>query len=377
MLNPTNLTHEFPITETHTYLNTAAQGPWPTRTTRAMQQMAERAQRPGLDNSQSGTSISNEARERLARLLRIDNDELVFTSSTSHGLNICTHGIDWQAGDNIVVPAREFPSVQYALVHLPALGVDIRTVNWEGSGPTVEQIMAQVNARTRAVICSAIAWDTGYRMDLENLGQRCAEAGCLLIVDGIHAVGSEPLDLHALRVSAFAFHGYKWLMAGFGLGGLYVSPDALNQIQPVFVGPLGVAADVMGAQIPPQWKAGAQRYATGNNNFTGAAAVNASLTLIEEVGIDNICASNHALADQLTEGLRQRLPNGRILRSAHPSNQSAIVVFSTGDAQGDAALVDALAAKNIVVALRPQGIRVSPHLFNTSKDIEALLSALP
>jgi selenocysteine lyase/cysteine desulfurase len=341
--------------------------------------LAARAQTPGDDRSQSGSAIVAEARGRLAKLLHVQPADLAFVPNTTHGLNICTHGMAWREGDNVVVPEREFPSVQYALAHLPKLGVEVRCVEWQDCGPTVEQMMAQVDGRTRAVIGSAIAWDTGYRMDLETLGERCAQTGCLLIVDGIHAVGAEPLHLRTLRVSAFAFHGYKWLMSGFGLGALYVSPDALNHIQPSFVGPLGVAADVshgVGVQAPLHWHEGAQRFATGNENVTGAAALNASLSLIEEVGDEHIQAHNHALADLLADGLKHHLPHCHLLRSSEPRHQSAIVVFSLGDAKADAALVDKLAAQSIIVAHRPRGIRVSPHLFNSVEDIDVLLAAL-
>ena len=145
-----------------------------------MQQWAARAQIPGTDSSQSGSAIVNETRERLARLLHVQPADLVFGPNTTYGLNVCTHGIDWREGDNLVVPDHEFPSVQYSLAHLPKRGAEVRRVAWQDCGPTVDQIMAHVDGRTRAVICSAIAWDTGYRMNLEVLGSRCAKAGCLL-----------------------------------------------------------------------------------------------------------------------------------------------------------------------------------------------------
>jgi cysteine desulfurase / selenocysteine lyase len=371
-----DLASEFPITRTHTYLNTAAQGPWPNRTADAVRAFVERAQAPGTTLANNGNALEDHARAGLAALLGIEPHDLVFGPNTSHGLNLCTHGIDWRSGDNVVVPDTEFPSVQYALAHVPALGVEVRRVAFTGGGPSTQQIIARIDARTRAVICSAITWDTGYRADLEALGAYCAQRGCLLIVDGIHAVAAEVLDLRALRVSAFAFHGYKWLMAGFGLGVLYVAPDALNQIQPRFVGPLGVDSDVMTTQLPPTWRTGAQRFATGNGNFSAAAALSASLTLIASIGVAQICAHNHALADLLTAGIKQRLPNAHVLRSDDARHQSAIVVFSMGSTQADAALVAELAARNVIVALRPQGIRVSPHLFNSARDIETLLAAL-
>jgi selenocysteine lyase/cysteine desulfurase len=236
--------------------------------------------------------------------------------------------------------------------------------------------MAEVNNRTRAVICSAISWDTGYRMDLETLGARCARAGCLLFVDGIHAVGAENLNLNILGVSGMSFHSYKWLCAGFGIGGLYVSPQAVDQIRPTFVGPQGVDGDLTAYQNNPQWRKGAQRFSAGTGNAIGATALNASLSLLEEVGVNAICQNNHMLATALADGIKQALPQARLLRSPNHVNQSAIVVFTTGSHANDAMLVAKLESNGVVVAHRPQGIRVSPHFFNTLQDIEKFLAAL-
>lgn len=368
-----NFASEFPITQNCTYLNTAAQGPWPTRTVRAVQEIAAQHQFIGPDSGGDEAAIFGKTRQQLGRLLNVQPDQIVFGPNTTYGLNVCTHGIDWRAGDNIVLPEREFPSVQAALAHLPALGVEVRVAAWQGAGVTVNEIMARVDGRTRAVICSAIAWNTGYRIDLEGLGRRCAEVGVLLIVDGIHSVGAECLDLQAMRVSALSFHGYKWLLAGFGIGGLYVSPDALNHIRPTFVGPQAVAG---GSFFEPMWKPNAQRYAAGGGNKIGITALNSALSLIEEMGIAAIRAANHGLANALHAGLKRHLPDARVLRSDDPQHQSCIVVFTSGSPEGDSAILDKLNAQNILVAQRPAGIRVSPHLFNTEGDIERLLAAL-
>ena len=68
--------------------------------------MAARSQIPGTDRSQSGSAIVNEARQRLARLLHVQPADLVFGPNTTYGLNICMHGLNWRAGDNVVVPKR-------------------------------------------------------------------------------------------------------------------------------------------------------------------------------------------------------------------------------------------------------------------------------
>ena len=367
---------EFPIARETTYLNTATQGPLPNCAVRAVEQTASLAQFPSGDRARNAASPETLARERLARLIGARAEEIVFSGNTSHGLNICAQGIDWQAGDNVVVPAREFPSLMVVWFHLRQRGVEVRCAPWTGAGPTVEDIMSLVDERTRAVSCSAVKWDTGYRMDLEELGRRCAQKGCLLIVDAIQAVGALRLDVRAARISALATHGYKWLMAGFGIGALYVAPEALEQIRPVFAGHASVAGDEMAFDERFRWKPGAAGYAVGGSNRLGQSALAASLSLIKEIGINTIEEQNLALTEQLCTGL-ERNRNVRLVSSLEPAHRSAIVTFTLGDAQRDAALVEALEKQGIIVALRPLGVRVSPHFYNTESEIARLLDALP
>lgn len=245
-----------------------------------------------------------------------------------------------------------------------------------GAGPTVDEIMGAVDARTRAVSCSVIKWDTGYRVDIEELGRRCAAHGCLLIVDAIQAVGAQRLDVRAARVSALATHGYKWLLAGFGLGALYFAPEAIEQIRPTFVGVQSVIGDgnSFGGQL--NWRAGAGRYEVGGGNRIGQAALAASLSLIEEVGINTIEEQGRTLSEILYAGL-QRKPDVRIMSSPDAAHRSALIVFTLGDPQHDAAFVKQLEAQGIIVALRPLGVRVSPNFYNCEVEITRLLDALP
>lgn len=368
---------EFPIFREYTYLNTASQGPWPERTVRAVEEVAALARFPNTARARARPSPEPIARERLARIIGADPADVVFTPNTTTGLNICAQGIGWRPGDNVVVPAREFPSLAYTWFALTARGVEVRFVPVEGAGPSVDDIMARVDGRTRAVSCSAITWDTGYRADLEELGRRCAEAGALLILDGVQAVGARELDVRALRIAALATHGYKWTLAGFGVGALYVAPWALDQIRPTFIGSQAIAgdADTFEGHLTPQ--AGAARYRAGGANWTGLAALAASLGLLEEIGIAAIEARGRALAETLHAGLLARGDAVRVVSSPDPARRSAIIAFTLGDRERDAALVARLEEGGIIVALRPLGVRASPHFYNSEADIARLLDALP
>jgi selenocysteine lyase/cysteine desulfurase len=367
---------EFPILHEHTYLNAASQGPLPTRTARAIGEVATTAQFPHSDRARALPNPEPIVRERLARLIGADPGDFVFTSNTTHGMNICAQGIAWRPGDNVVVPAHEFPSLAYAWSHLRQRGVEVRFVPFAEAGPTADEIMARVDGRTRAVACSAITWNTGWLADLETLGGRCAAQGVLLIVDGIQAVGARRLDVKAARVSALAMHGYKWLLAGFGQGALYVAPEAVDRINPTFIGEQAVTGDSDAAEGRLTWKSGPARYVAGGLNRIGLTAYASSLGLLEEVGIDAIEERNRGLAEQLYAALRQR-PGLRVVSSADPARRSQVIVFTVGDRDRDAALVEQLEAQGIIVALRPMGIRVSPHFYNTEAEIARLLDALP
>jgi cysteine desulfurase / selenocysteine lyase len=367
---------EFPIVKEVTYLNGASQGPWPTRTVQAVQEVAAVCQLPHTARAAEQPPYEQIARERLARLMGADAGDIAFTSNTTHGMNIAVQGIAWREGDNIVVPQREFPALSYTMYNLKERGVDVRFIPYAGAGPSVDELMAHVDSRTRAVACSAIMWDTGYRADLESLGRRCADAGCLLIVDGIQWVGARPLDVKALRVSTFATHGYKWLLSGFGIAALYVAPEAVDRIAPTFVGISSVASGGDGFEGHLNWKPGAARYQAGGGNRIGWAALATSLGLIEDVGIAAIGERNSGLAEYLYAGLTRK-ESVEIVSSPDPAHRAQIIVFTLGSKERDAAMAKQLEDQGIIVALRPLGMRASPNFYNTEEEIDRLLTALP
>jgi cysteine desulfurase / selenocysteine lyase len=368
---------EFPIVKELTYLNSAAVGPVPTRTRRAVEETVALEQFPSTPRARAIPSPESEAKTRLARLIGARAGDIVFTSSTTHGINICARGIDWRPGDNVVVPRDDFPSLSFAWNQLHLQGVEVRFVPWTGAGPAVDDIMSAVDARTRAVSCSLIKWDTGHRVDLETLGRRCAEQGCLLIVDGIQAVGAERLDVRAARISALATHAYKWLLGGFGLGALYVAPEALDQIRSVFVSGSSFVSDGNSFKANAEPQPGAERYALSNSNRVGQTALVSSLGLIEEIGINTIEEQRASLAETLWSELQRRGDSVRLVSPADAARRSAIIVFTTGSRERDTAFVQKLEDMGIIVALRPLGVRVSPNFYNTEAEIGRLVDALP
>jgi selenocysteine lyase/cysteine desulfurase len=114
----------------------------------------------------------------------------------------------------------------------------------------------------------------------------------------------------------------------------------------------------------------------GGANSLGLAALAASLALIEQVGLPAIDAHNRALGQLLVDGLRPLAPDIQLVSPTDPAQRAAIVVFTLGDRARDEELVRLLGEQGMMVALRPRGVRVSPHLYNSAAEIERLLHAL-
>lgn len=366
---------EFPILREYTYVNAAEQGPMPDRTARAAEAAIRLSQLPRSKEAAAAPSPDIAAAAGLARLIGADAGDITWTSNTTHGTNICAQGIEWREGDNVVIPANEHPSVGYSWYNLTQRGVEVRVVPFNGPGPSAATLLDAVDSHTRAVGFSAITWNTGWRADLELLGAECARLGVLLVVDGIQAVGARQLDVKALRISALSMHAFKWLVSGHGVGALYVAPEALDRIRPTFIGSQAVESASGGFEQHLTWKPGAARYGAGGLNQIGLSSLVASIGLIEEIGLGTIESHNQALSDQLYVGLQQKT-GVQIVSSTDPSHRSAIVVFTLGSTGRNAVVVKELEAQGIIVALRPLGIRVSPHFYNSEDDVARLLAAV-
>ena len=155
--------------------------------------------------------------------------------------------------------------------------------------------------------------------------------------------------MRAARIAALATHGYKWLMAGFGVGALYAAPEALDRIRPTFVGAQAVQSASHPERGPVTWHPHAQRYAAGGLNTLGLTALAA-------------------------EGLRRKAAL-QVVSDPHPAHCSAWVF--TGESRAGCPPRAGPRRTGDYVALRPRGLRLSPHLYNTETDIARLLDALP
>src|SRR5690348_16770021 len=259
---------EFPVAEEWAYLNHATHGPFSRRTGTAVARVAEAFACPPLLNGGEREGAIVQARENIAALVGGVPKQVAFVGNLGDAMGLCAAGIDWRAGDNVVIPRDEFPSVVYAFLNLQERGVTVRFVDKDEHGYTdLNRIASAMDERTRALVISHVEFMDGFRNDLAAIGRLCRERDVLSIVDATQSMGALPIDVQATGVDVFAAHGYKWLMASFGFGPIHFSERALAEIRPVYVGRLSVNKGFEDLGYALDWREGALRYQTGGINW--------------------------------------------------------------------------------------------------------------
>ncbi|MEO8449915.1 MAG: aminotransferase class V-fold PLP-dependent enzyme [Gemmatimonadota bacterium] len=375
LVSPALCEREFALIGDDAYLNHAASAPLPRRSADALRAYAEdRQQLCHLYQNGTFDFDVTQLRGKLARLINAAPQSIGFVATTSDGIALALNGVDWQPGDNVVMPANEYPSVRYACEHLARRGVELR----EGATPSghldLDTLFAAVNDRTRALTVSFVHWHTGYRADLARIGEFCRQRGIISIVDGIQGLGACPVDVAAMPIDVLVAGTYKWLLGIPGSAVLYVAPDALGSVTPDRAGRASMATSVH-ATPAFVWHEDVMRYGPGAPPDPPLLVLEPSVDLLLEVGVGAIHSHTVELTDYAAAELAGR--GFTLNTNLEAEHRSSILSFTTGTADGDETLTRSLVAQSVIVAKRGPGIRVSPHFHNSVADIDRLLEALP
>ncbi len=374
--NMDEIRKSFPVTERYAYLNHASIGPLPRPTSGAMREfLEERSLAGGL--AMQGCreyEIYSETRESVARLINTRfSTEIAFTRNTSHGLNIVAAGLPWQPGDNVICAETEFPANVYPWVNLKRKGVEVRFVKPVDNRIRPEDVKAAMDDRTRLVALSFVEFATGYRNDLDALTEIAHEGGALISIDAIQGLGVFPVDVQRTPVDFLAAGTAKWLLGPVGFGFLYIRQERLDDLDLVMTGWIGVEDSLDFFRYDSPFKHDATRYEEGSLAPVMLLGTNRSVKMFLDLGVENIARRVLDLTGYLIEGLERK---GLAVISPHESEEerSGVVSFVP---EGDPASVAAkLLDAGVVISQRGDFIRVSPHFYNTTEEIDRLLAVV-
>ena len=361
---------QFPVTEKLVYLNHAGVAPLCKPAADAMKGLAEDACLYGSLHYDQWMDAYEGLRVAAARLIGAEWPEIAIVKNTSEGIATIAMGIDWRAGDKVVAFHEEFPSNFYPWKRLEARGIEVVWLSIFDSLDRIDE--AAKGARLLAI--SYVQYLSGFRVDLEAIGDICARRGCFFFVDAIQGMGAFPINVRRCRIHALAADGHKWMMGPEGCGVLYVCKDMQDSIEPVEFGWTNVAGYNDYASRDMALRTDAGRYECGTLNTIGCFGLRAALEFILDVGVERIGPQVQALADRIAEGVV--LKGYEVLGERTATTGAGIVSFRKANVDARMIVRD-LKSRGFMAAPRQGWVRTSPHFYIAMEKIDALLEALP
>lgn len=359
----------FPSTATGVHFDHASVSPISTRVADAMS--AVTADYVGRGFQAGWRDDIESVRRTLAQLVGSTPASIAFTQNTSTGLSLAANGLDWTFGDNVVLPEHEFPSNYYPWLNLERRGVELRRVRATPGHASVDDLARAVDGRTRVVAVSAVQYSTGYRYDLDAIGELCRRHDVLLVVDGTQSVGALTIDVTRSQVDLLAVSSHKWMLGPSGVGFAHVSSRARERIRPSVVGWLSVT-DPFAFDYRLDLPDTADRYEPGSEDVVGIAGLGAAATLFLEHGTRRVEDRVLSLTDRLCDRLVSL--GAEIVSPRAGFERSGIVIART--TTDPEALHARLAAVGVRCAVRNGGIRFSPHFYNSEDEVDLAVATI-
>lgn len=371
-----DLSTEFPLQSDIVYLNHAAVSPWPQRTTAAVVAFAEENRLRGAQHYPDWLAVEQRLRERLQRLVGArSTDEIALLKNTSEGLSVIAHGLDWQSGDNVIIPAQEFPSNRIVWESLVGYGVEVRAVDVHAHADPETALLAAIDRRTRLLSVSSVRFDTGLRLDLTRLGRACEAAEVLFCIDAIQSLGALPLNVREIRADFVVADGHKWLMGPEGLALFYCRQELLGRLRLHQFGwhmtehPYDFDRH---SWVPAST---ARRFECGSPNMLGIHALDASLDLLAELGSPQVAELVLGNTEYLIENINNLSAVYALLTPSDTSRHAGIV--SIRPLQQDVHEVHRrLQTEGVICAVRSGALRFSPHCYTPRQHLDHALNLL-
>jgi selenocysteine lyase/cysteine desulfurase len=360
---------QFPVTDRLVYLNHAAVTPLCRRAAEAMRHLAEDALEFGSEHYQQWMETYQGVRAASARLINSTPAEIAIVKNTSEGIATVATGIAWKPGDIVVAFEEEFPANFYPWKRLEAKGIEVR---WLSIFDDLDRIDAACKG-ARMLAVSYVQYLSGYRVNLEAIGEICRRHGCFFLVDAIQGLGAFPIDVRAANIDALAADGHKWLLGPEGCGILYVRREVQDEIEPVEFGWTNVAKYYDYSSRDMALRPDAGRYECGTLNTIGCYGLRASIEFLLEVGIENAAPVIQSLGNRVWEGVT--VLGFETLGPRSPETGAGIVSFRKTGVDSHA-IVRKLREANIITAPRQGWVRCAPHFYIAPREIDRMLGEL-
>ena len=375
---------QFPGLINKAYFNFGGQGTMPDVALSAIIDTHKYIQEVGPFSSQINTWLIEKGhllRSAIATELNAPTETITLAENVTAGCNIAMWGIEWQEGDRILMTDCEHPGIIATVKEIARrFGVEVAVcsiMDTLNDGDPVEIIRDNLTENTRLVVLSHLLWNTGQVLPLKEIARAChnysARYKIRVMVDAAQSVGSLHLNLPDLEIDYYAFTGHKWLCGPAGVGGLYVSQDAFDELHPTFIGWRGVKMDERGK--PTGWQPNGTKYEVATSAYPEYEGLRSAIALHQAWGTSEqryqrICQTSEYLWQQL-----KTISRVNCLKDTPP--EAGLISFT----------VTGVEHKRLVALLEQQGfllrtiadpdcIRACVHYLTLTEECDRLVAAI-
>ena len=362
------------------WLNCAHQGPLPRVAVEAAQEALFWKIAPHRIVDDAFNSVPLRLKKALARLINAPAEDIILGNSTSYGLHLLANGIPWRAGDEVLLVEGDFPANILPWLGLRKRGVVVRLIQLRDAVLQADELQEHFTERTKLFCVSWVDSFTGLAVDVQSLGAVCRANSVLLVLNGSQAIGTRALDVATAPVDAVTSCGFKWLCGPYGTGFCWIRPwlrESLEYNQAYWLKMQGGRSlNLMRErEITIRNDLGASAYDVFcTANFLNFMPWTASVEYLLRQGIKQIEMHNSTLVSTFIDGLD--VTKYRLISPRQEAVRSTVVVATHKLPERNIDLYDAIKNEGIDVALREGNLRVSPHLYNRTEDINRTLSVL-
>ena len=365
---------EFPICKDQTFLAHAAVCPVPASVSKAIQTYASACEL-GDQEDQAGLLIA-ETRALASQFLGVGANEIALVGPTSLALSFIATGFSWQKNDEVLVYFDDYPSNVYPWMALSEWGVGVRFLNVPKPGLIRPQdILGQIDENTRMVALASCHFLSGFRIEVDAIGKILKDRGIAFCLDAIQTIGAFPTPLK--HVDFMAADAHKWMLGPCAAGLMVVKKTMQTLLQPTTFGWHNVSCPDFVASEEFELRDDARRYEAGSHNLMGLAGLKASLSMLQQLGVESIAKDLLEKRKFLSSILIEK--GYQVLHADVPeANSSGIVTFHR-DGDDMSLLHQRLKENRCQTSLRTDRdgnhfIRLSPHFYNTFSELEKFLA---
>ncbi len=370
----------FPDLEARAYLAHAAISPASRPVQEAVAAVAVSYARRGAGALEGWLPVRQRLREGLADLIGAQASDLALVANTTQGVLDVALCFPWRAGDRVLCFQGEFPAnvtPWQQVQDLHDLEVSLLPLPRVPNPEVLSLLEAGLVGGARLVAASAVQFQTGVRMPLEEMGALCRRYGAAFFVDAVQAVGIVPIDVRAAGIDFLTCGSHKWLMGLEGSGFLYVSPDRVADLRPRVAGwisheePFRFLAEGGHLRYDRPIRRQADFLEPGTGNMLGHVALEASVALIRSLGVAAIHTHVNTYLDALEQGLQNRgFASFRSVRRSGILSVLPPAGWSVRDFH------QGLARRGVVCSTPDGLLRFAPHWPNSLREVPLVLEGV-